>query len=122
MISDQAELAELIATTKDLIESESTEIALIRNVPTRSPSGQLQKSVPDPQPAKRRYFAGVVADPVIYTRDEGQMVRAEHVIIGEPGDDIREGDTFQIGNRKFKVTEIHPDTSYQVKGWVVERA
>lgn len=121
MITDETELSELIETTKDLIADDHVSIVLIRSTVERTPSGGTKMVGPTPQPAKDRYFGGVTGDPVQVTRDEGEFILARHVIIGLPGDDIQEKDHFVIGNRKFEVFSIHPDQSYQVKGWVIER-
>lgn len=122
MITDATELSELIQTTEDLIADDHVSIVLIRNTRERTPSGGQRPVVPVPQPAKDRYFGAVTGDPVQITRDEGEHALARHVIIGMPGDDIQEKDTFLLAGRKFEVYRIHPDQSYQVKGWVVERA
>lgn len=123
MISDAVELSELVATTADLIEDNPTSIALLRVQWERTPAGGMRRVDPPAlQVAKNRFFGSVIGDPVYVTRDEGEIVEARHVIVGMPGDDIQEKDTFKIGNRTFEIIAIHPERSWQVKGWVVERS
>lgn len=120
MISDAAELSELIKTTEDLIVENGMEIILVRVVMERTPSGGVKRRDPTPQPPKRRYFGAVTQDPRIILDEKGDRVEARHVLVGPPEDDIKEKDTFKIGDRTFKVMELHPDVSYQTKAWVIE--
>lgn len=120
MIADELELSELIATTLDLIAEQGMEVTLVRVEMERTDSGGVRRQNPDALDAKRRFFGAVTTDPRIIVNDQGDHVEARHVLVGPPGDDIVEKDTFQVGTRTFKVMEIHPDGSYQTKAWVIE--
>lgn len=123
MISDPVELSELISTTADLIQDDPTMISLVRVEWQRTPSGGMRRlDPPTTKPAKARYFGAVIGDPVYVTRDEGEHILARHVIVGMPGDDIQQKDTFTLGGREFEVVQMHPERSWQTKGWVVERS
>lgn len=122
MITDPTMLEELISTTEDLIEHDHVSVALTRSEWERVPGGGTRPKNPTPQEAKDRFFGAVTTDPRYVTLSEGEQVISNHVLIGLPGDDIKEKDTFKIGSRTFLVVEVEPDTSYQVKGWVIERS
>lgn len=122
MFGETETLDELIRTTSDLIAQDPIEISLKRFEWVRTSSGgQTRSGAPvelDPVP---RFFAGVVADAVYVTRVEGEQIVCRHVIIGLPGDDIQQKDTFTVDGRNFEVVEIHPEKSFQTKGWVTEK-
>ncbi len=122
MISDAVEIAELRETTADLIADNPTTIALQRVVWQRTPSGGMSQTGNLSQPPKQRYFGAVRGDPTYVTREQGEVILARHVLVGLPGDDIQEKDTFSVGSRKFEVVEIHPDATWQTKAWVTEKS
>lgn len=122
MITDPVELEELRKTTADLISESSVPIALSRSEYERVPGGGTRPLPPVAQDPVPRFFGAVTGDPRYVQLSEGEQVVSNHVIVGLPGDDIKEKDTFKIGTRTFLVVELEPDDSYQVKGWVVERS
>lgn len=120
MIRDAVELSELIETTKDLIEHNSWEITLIRSTWERTPSGGTRPVQPQALDPQTLYFGAVTGDSVMQLRAEGETVISRHVLVGLPGADIKEKDTFSIGTQKFKVVELAPDETYEKRAWVVE--
>ena len=126
MITDPDEIAELRKSTEDLIASEGMEIALIRHGDgwTRTESGGIRKNTTtqpgDAMPAKRRFFGDTMDRPRTFQNMRGEELTLNRVLIGLVDDDIREGDEFMIGDRKFLVGEVHPDRIYEVKAWVKE--
>lgn len=122
MISDPIELAELVATTFDLIELDGFDISLIRNEWTRVPGGGVKRvDNPEPKDPVRRYFSGVAADAVRVFYSEGEQIVAAYVLIGPPGDDVQEKDEFVLNNQKFRIVEVHPDRSYETRAWITSR-
>lgn len=122
MISDTAELAELRKTTADLIEHDHESIVLVRSGWTRTPAGgQVRQPAANLNP-QTLYFGAVRADARIVTTEDGSGVVASHVLIGNIDADIEKNDEFTIGDRNFKVQDIEPDRSWQVKAWVIEHA
>ena len=122
MMTDEIELEELRKTTADLISEDSVAVALIRSEWTRVPGGGVKPGTPETLAAVPRFFGAVSTDPRIVTLAEGEQVVSNHVLVGLHTDTIKEKDTFKIGDRTFLVVEVEPDTSFQVKGWVVERS
>lgn len=122
MITDPDQIEALIQSTADLIEESGLDIALSRSVLERTPAGGVRHVNPEPLPAARRYFGTVSSDPPRVIREEGEQLVLRHVLVGMPGDDIKEKDTFQIGTRKFEVVEVDVNEGWQTKGWVTERA
>lgn len=120
MITDPVELEELRRTTNDLISEDSVEISLSRSVWVRTPAGGTRPGPPEQLEAKRRFFGSVTGDPRYVQYAEGEQVVANYVLVGPYDDDIKEKDEFVVGTSKFKVVEVHPDTSFEVRAWVVE--
>jgi hypothetical protein len=120
MITDPAELSELTKTTEDLIEEDSIDIDLQRTEDVRTPSGGVKKGQPIDVPVQRLHFAAVMTDPRNAISEHGDRMVAGHVLVGMPDADIKEGDTFAFGTRKFRVNEVHPDRSFETRAWVVE--
>lgn len=116
-----SDIPDLIESTKDLIAFRGQDIALTASVGTRTNAGGVSRRPGEPRNPVRRYFAAVAADARRLVTFEGERLEIRHVLIGMPGDDIRENDTFSIGNRKFQVVEVDPNETFQKKGWVVER-
>lgn len=115
---EQAQLVQ----TKNLIRSFPSEIALTRSGTEtyRTGAGGI-KTVNEPVTlnAVTRYFAAVVGDPVLVLNASGERVVAEYVLIGLPGDDIKEYDEFQKWNQTFWVIKVDETTlSFQTKAWV----
>lgn len=122
MFSDPVLLEELLQTTKDLIDFNSFQITLLRGGWTRVPGGGQRQEEPVAQPVQKLYFGAVMYDPRMVVTIEGEQVIANYVLIGLPGADIKEKDLFSVGTQTFKVVEVHPDTSYEVRAWVTEKS
>lgn len=122
MITDPIELEELRQTTADLISEDSVSVALTRSTFERVPGGGVRPVNPQPLDPQTFFFGAVQTDPRYVQLTEGEQVISNHVLIGMPDADMKEKDTFTIGNRTFLIVEIEPDTSYQIKGWVVEKS
>lgn len=73
-------------------------------------------------PPVKRFYGSLVRQGEHIVTPAGEQFFTEHVLIGMPNDDIREGDTFTIGDRRMHVRYIHPDTTYQVKAYVTSHA
>ena len=122
MITDPVELEELQRTTADLISEDSVQVVITRSTFERVPGGGIRPVNPEPLDPQTFFFGSVTTDPRYVQLTEGEQVVSNHVLVGMPDADLKEKDTFQIGDRTFLVVEIEPDTSFQVKGWVVERS
>lgn len=111
--------------TDQLIASEPVSIALSRP-PAKvddGAGGRVSTGVPTLQPVTDRFFADVTEDERFYSRNTiGQAVVTEHVLIGRYNDDIREGDYWDQGGRRFVVEYVHPERDYQTKARVVSYA
>lgn len=123
MITDPDQIQALIESTETLIEEDGMDISVQRVQWERTPAGGVRR-VGDstPQPPVRRFFGAASGTPPRVIRDEGEQLVVSHVLVGMPGDDIKEKDTFSVGARKFEVVEMDPNTSWHSKGWCVERA
>lgn len=121
MFLGERALADLIRTTADLIASEPLTITLKFQEFTRTPSGGQQRGPVQSRDPKERFFSGVTQDASYITRDEGEMVRGEFVLIGMPDDDMEEKDFFFVGARRFEIVEVENDRTFQCKAWVNEK-
>lgn len=108
-------------TTQELISFEPTLItlthppALVSNgrgglVPSGSP---VTESTP-----VARFFSQTTPKEQVIVKSEGREVLVDWVIIGLVDDDIREGDTFTVSGKNYKVWTIHEDRRWQTKGLV----
>lgn len=112
---------EMIRTTAGLIAGEPSEIRFIREEMTRTPAGGIVRSDPvllDPQTF---FFSGIVPDSTLAVRDEGEIVRADHVLVGMPGANIRAKDYFAYLERGFEVIQVIEATQdFETRAWVKE--
>lgn len=122
MTVDQMIAAQLDVTRR-LIESEPSEIVLVRPVAKeRTAAGGVARgssSTTDLDP-QTLFFGGVGQDMQRQVTVSGTLVTLRWVLIGLPEADIEEGDRFVHWGRNFRVFEINPDTRWQRKGMVYE--
>lgn len=115
----------LIDGTEDLIRESGQPISLIRpSAWETTPSGGQRRvdgaeATMDPV---ERFFSAVTSGPAEIWDERGQILRLNHVLIGMPEDDIQEGDTFLLNNRTFEVRWIHPNVTYEVRAFCMEKA
>ncbi len=121
MFKNPVELAELLATTKDLIASNTWSLAFTRQTYTRVPGGGQTKDAPDTLDPQDVYLGAVMIDASYTVYWQGNKVQADYVIVGLPDLDIEENDEFEAESRKFIVVEIHPDHQYETRAWCIDR-
>jgi hypothetical protein len=123
MFTDPVELEELRKTTADLIAFNSYQIVLNRGEWERTGGGGQRQINVEPLEPQTLYFGAIMWDPRTFVTPEGERVFVQYVLVGMPGEaDIQEKDTFSIGTQEFKVSEVHPDQTYEVRAWVYENA
>lgn len=122
MITDPAQVEALIQSTASLIEEDGMVVELLRSVWEETASGGIRRGTSVLQDPARRFFGAVTADPYRLLREEGEQIVLRHVLIGMPGDDIQEKDTFEVGGRQFEIVDVAPDKTWETRGWCVERA
>lgn len=68
------------------------------------------------------FFSGVTADDVRMVSWQGEKINSNFILIGMPEADFQERDTFELWERSWTVVEVHKDTRWQKKAWVIDRA
>jgi|SRR6478736_34527 len=118
MTVDHVTLRERIAVTRSMIAEEGIPVALSRpSAPEPDGAGGFTRNdTPTPQNAVQRFLGYPTPDLNESLIEQGEYMPLRFVLVGMPGDDMSEGDTFEHQGRTFKVELIHPDKSYQVKG------
>lgn len=69
----------------------------------------------EPEP-KARFFSQTTPKESVLIKQEGKELLVDWVLVGLPGDDIREEDTFLVAGVEYKVWNVHDDKRWQVKG------
>lgn len=121
MFLGEEALEDMIQATADLIASEPITITLKYQSVTRTPAGGVKRGELLSRDPKVRFFSGIVPDAAYITRDEGEIVRGEFVLIGMPDDDMEQKDIFYVGARRFEIVEVESDRTFQCKAWVNEK-
>lgn len=121
MFADQKELAELLATTKDIIADNKWTLSFVRKSWSRVPGGGQVQSAPTNIHPQDVYFGAVTIDARYIVSFEGNTVTADYVIVGLPNLDVAEKDEFTAEGRNFVVVEIHPDHQYETRAWCIDR-
>lgn len=111
-----------IRQTAYLIEVDGRVISLIRAVEEDDGAGGTILSDPTPLPGVRRFFGSVSEDTREANTIPGTTITADYILIGMPGDVIKDEDEFMIGDRNFVVKWVDPNQDYQVKALVVTHA
>lgn len=110
-----------IGVTKDLIESEPTSIALVRQGEyARTPSGGMARPGGSTTLAsKNRFFSAVSGKETFFINEAGERITVQYVLVGPPDDDIEKDDTFALRGMKFRVLYVVPDTlAYETRAMV----
>ncbi len=109
----------LIETTKTLIEIEPTMIQLTHQAARvdNGRGGLTTSGSPTTEPTpKARFFSETTPKEQAVIKQEGKELVVDWVLVGMPGDDIRENDTFVVAGVQYKVWNVHDDKRWQVKG------
>jgi hypothetical protein len=102
------ELARLRATTVQVIAREGTAVALRRSggLTDDGAGGHLPSDDSSLLEPVQRWFRHPRAAPDAQESDSGERVVRKGVLLGPPGDDLREGDTFQLEGVTWEVQEV----------------
>lgn len=113
-----------IRTTEKLIEVEGRMITLVRP-PEAEDDGAGGRIVPHggavtPMPPVRRYFGGKINNrmnnmPFEGANSVGEYLRVKSILVGMPGDDIKENDTFAVDGLTYHVEFVYPDQTFEVR-------
>lgn len=117
------ELSELRRTTKTLILTDPTLVAIVKHGdPVRTPAGGVVASQGAPVAllAKKRYFAPTSGDQRLEVTWQGRKVTANFILIGTRDDDeIQEGRTFAVDGVDYLIVYVNNDRRWQTKGYVI---
>lgn len=114
-----------LQTTRNLIAWDNQTIVIHRPpAMTRQPDGSTKRGsgAGTTLAAQILFFSGVSADDVRMVTWQGEKVNSTFILIGMPEADFQEGDTFDLWDRHWTVVEVHRDTRWQRKAWVIDRA
>lgn len=104
--------------TADLIRLEGVMVSLWRapQAVADGAGGFLPGSgSPAPLAAVKRFFSLSQYEPLDMSNQQGEYLPERFILIGLYTDDIKEGDYLLYQGKKFTITFIHPDRTYQVK-------
>jgi hypothetical protein len=108
-------------STAALIKASPTPVSLMRKgEQVRTAAGGVRR-VDDPivLPEVPRYFGSTGVNPTVITTPNGNRISVGFVLIGLPGDDMQEDDTFVLEGETYRIIKIDPVTArYETKGWV----
>lgn len=108
--------AEQLRQTRQLIDTQPTELVLRRKAPGRSAAGgPISNGEPTNLDPQTVFFGAKMRDDLPLQDSQGERVVQYYTVVGMPDLDIKNGDTFTINGIDCKVTFVHRNLAYEVK-------
>lgn len=97
------------SVARRLIQRYTTPIALERSEIVSDGAGGRRANPLVTLPVRNRYFGPVTAPALLGIDEQGRRLEERHVLLSVAGDDIRAGDRFTVGTKRYVVEHVVSD-------------